>query len=125
MLLDQEIIEKGIGREKTYYGTTWASPRIPDVSDMLSDVSDMSGAIKQSVPLRPSQFISFHPTQPMPSSSPRATEAFTKKRERGRLRWRRLGSSLKARGFGFHIAFLSLLSRYPNPGPRPIYVFRA
>jgi len=118
MLLDQEIIEKGIGREKTYYGTTWASPRIPDVSGM-------SGAIKQSVPLWPSQFISFHPTLPTPSSSPRATKAFTKKRERGRMRWRRLGSRLKARGFGFHIAFLSLLSRYHNPGPRPIYVFRA
>ena len=85
MFLDQEIIEKGIGGEKISFGTTWASPRIPDVSGM-------SGAIKQSVPLWPSQFISFHPTQPMPSSSPRATEAFTKKRERGRLRWRRLGS---------------------------------
>ena len=46
MLLDQEIIEKGIGREKTYYGTTWASPRIPDVSGM-------SGTIKTEVPLRP------------------------------------------------------------------------
>ena len=46
MFLDQEITEKGIGREKTYYETTWASPRIPDVSGMLPDVSGMSGTIK-------------------------------------------------------------------------------
>jgi hypothetical protein len=43
MFLDQEIIEKGIGRDKTSFGTTWASPRIPDVSGMLPDVSGMSG----------------------------------------------------------------------------------
>jgi len=61
----------------------------------------------------------------MPSSSPRATKDFTKKRERGRLHWRRLASRLKARGFGFHIAFSSLLSRYPNPRPHPIYVVNA
>jgi len=125
MFLDQKITEKGIGREKTSHGTTWASPRIPDVFGMLPDVSGMSGAIRQSVPLRPSQFISFQPTQPTPSSSPRVTEVFTKERERGRLHWRRLASRLKALGFGFHIAFSSLLSRYPNPGPRPIYVIRA
>ena len=54
MFLDQEITEKGIGREKTSYGTTWASPRIPDVFGMLPDVSGMSGAIRQSIPLWPS-----------------------------------------------------------------------
>ena len=39
---------------KISYGTTWASPRIPDVSSMLPDVSGMSVAIKPSVPLWPS-----------------------------------------------------------------------
>ena len=50
---------------------------------------------------------------------------FTNKRERGRSHWRRLASRLKARGFGFHTAFSSLLSRYPNHGPRPIYMVNA
>ena len=59
MFLDQKITEKGIGREKTSHGTTWASPRIPDVFGMLPDVSGMSGAIRQSVPLRPNQFYIF------------------------------------------------------------------
>ena len=54
MFLDQEIIEKGIGREKTSFGTIWASPRIPDMFGMLPDVSGMSGAIRQSIPLWPS-----------------------------------------------------------------------
>ena len=46
IFLDREIIEKGIGREKTHFGIAWASPRIPDVSGMLPDVSGMSGTIK-------------------------------------------------------------------------------
>ena len=53
IFLDWEIIEKGIGREKTHFGIAWASPRIPDVSGMLPDVSGMSGTIKTEVPLRP------------------------------------------------------------------------
>ena len=44
--LDLEIIEKGIGREKTHFGINWASPCIPDVSGMIPDVSGMSGTIK-------------------------------------------------------------------------------
>ena len=60
--MDWEITEKGIGREKTHFGITWASPRIPDVSGMLPDVSGMlpdvsgmSGTIKPVVPLWPRQ----------------------------------------------------------------------
>ena len=53
IFLDWEIIEKGIGREKTHFGIAWASPRIPDVSGMLLDVSGMSGTIKTEVPLWP------------------------------------------------------------------------
>ena len=88
------MTEKGIGREKTPFGIIWASLRILDVSGMLPYVSGMSGAIRQSVPLRQDSFVSFQPTQPMPSSSPRATEDFTKKRERGKLHWTRLASRL-------------------------------
>jgi len=57
------MIENGIGSEKTHFGIIWASPRIPDVSGMLPDVSDMSGAIRQNIPLRPSQFC-LNPTNP-------------------------------------------------------------
>ena len=46
IFLDSEIIEKGIGREKTYFGIAWASLRIPDVSGM-------SRTIKIEAPLRP------------------------------------------------------------------------
>ena len=53
--LDLEIIEKGIGREKTLFGIIWASPRILDVPGMLPDVSGMSGAIKLRVPFWPRQ----------------------------------------------------------------------
>ena len=72
-------------------------------------------------PFGPTDLSSSNPTSRRPSSSPRATEEFTKKRERRRSLWRRLASRLKARGFGF-LAFSSLLSRYPNRGPHPIYM---
>ena len=83
MLLDQGITEKGIGREKTHFGIFWASPRIPDVSGMIPDVSGMSGAIKPLYPFGPDRLVSSKSTQPMLSSSPRATEDFhQQKREK-------------------------------------------
>ena len=75
-------------------------------------------------PFGPDRLVSFQPTQPPTSSSPRAIKDFTKKKERRRSHWRRLASRLKARGFGF-LTFSSLLSRYPNHGPRPIYMVNA
>ena len=79
-------MEKGIGSEKTHFGIFWASPRISDVSGILPDVFGMSGAIKPSVPLRPRQPCLLQPTQPPISSPPRATEDFTKEKERERDR---------------------------------------
>ena len=51
--LDWEITGKGIGRDKTSFGIIWATPRIPNVSGMIPDVSGMSRTIKLNVPLRP------------------------------------------------------------------------
>ena len=55
----------------------------------------------RSTPSAQTSLIFFQATQPSSSSSPRATEDFTNKRERGRSHWRRLASRLKARGSDF------------------------
>ena len=89
----------------------------------IPDVSGMSRTIKtEHTPSAQTDLPLPNPPSRRLSSSPRATDDFTKKRERGRSHWRRLASRLKARGLGFHIAFSSLLQRYPNRGPRPIYM---
>ena len=44
--LDWVTTEKGIGSEKTFFGKSWPSSRILDVSGMIPDVSGMSGTIK-------------------------------------------------------------------------------
>ena len=61
--VDLEITKKGIGREKTLFGITWASPRISDVSGILPDVSGMSETIKPDIPLRP-RLVCLLPTNP-------------------------------------------------------------
>ena len=121
--LDSVIMEKGIGREKTPFGISWASPRIPDVSGMPTGRVRYERDYKNRS--TPSAQTSLSPSKrPVDALLPHLGRPsnFTKKRERGRSHWRRLASRLKGRGFGFLITFSSLLSRYPNRGPRPIYM---
>ena len=100
--LDWVTMEKGIGSEKTPFGISWASPCIPDVSDMPTRRVRYEHDYKnRAYPFGLDKFVSFQPNQPPTSSSPRATEDFTNKRERGRSHWRRLASRLKARGSDF------------------------
>ena len=54
MFLDQEITEKEIGREKTSFGTIWASPHILDVSGISTGRIQYERGYKTNVPLRPS-----------------------------------------------------------------------
>ena len=87
---------KGIGREKSPCGISWASPRIPDMSGMTTgrvryerDYKNRITPLAQTS-LSPSKqpADALLPNLGQPRISPR-------KRERGRLHWRRLGSRIE------------------------------
>ena len=102
--LDWAITEKGIGREKTSFGTIWANPYI-------LDVSGMSGVIKWTYPF---DQVSFSSLPANPAASPRPSLAISSfHHEKGvrEIGSRRFASRSKAPGLEFLIASSFSLSQ--------------